>query len=460
MRDRPAPFSSAKTLFLIAAATAASLEAADGDLDSGFSGDGKTTVAWSNNSFADSVLPAPSSRLLVAGRMGDGRWVVSRLEEDGAMDSSWLTQFLPIDFELDGFQYSLDVDGLGFDPSGRIWLAGAVTNSVAYTPQRPALVRLQANGAADLTFDGDGRKWIPPPAGWDLRAVLDAQILPNGGAVFVGGCDDCTPSGQTAFFALRVTPEGNPDPTFAGDGWFAFDHDLLTNEKASAVAVGESGRVTLAVWGDNSGGGKSFFVARLTSGGVLDPTFGGGDGLSNLLTGSPRVPAELAIDPVRDRIYLALANANGTNSHGWFYALDWNGAVDLAWGTNGGLDVDLEEGTRLNALEVQSDGKVVAVGTINANGTQRAGFFLARATVDGDLDDSFDDNGVKRVEFDRTPDAVDNGLAVALWGGRLVAAGVANNNVGDGVFAVLRTRSTLIFTDGFERGTAGAWSGN
>ena len=112
------------------------------------------------------------------------------------------------------------------------------------------------------------------------------------------------------------------------------------------------------------------------------------------------------------------------------------------------------------AVAVQCDGKLLAVGTINANGSQNGGFLLARLTVAGELDDSFDDNGVKRVEFDADPDVEDRGLAATTWGGRLFAVGFAGAGGGDGQsFALLRTESALIFRDGFERNSTLAWPG-
>lgn len=123
------------------------------------------------------------------------------------------------------------------------------------------------------------------------------------------------------------------------------------------------------------------------------------------------------------------------------------------------LDLDLEEGVRLDAVAFQSDGRIVAAGTIDVNGLQEGGFFLARVLAGGTLDASFDGNGVKRVEFDLVPNAPAQGLAMTLSGGRLVAAGLAPGAADGDAFAILRTDNASIFTDGFERGATGAWTG-
>jgi hypothetical protein len=77
---------------------------------------------------------------------------------------------------------------------------------------------------------------------------------------------------------------------------------------------------------------------------------------------------------------------------------------------------------------------------------------------DGELDDSYDDNGVNRVEFDLVADGVDVARAATLSGGRLVVVGSAERVVDLSDFAVLRIETALIFTDGFERGSAAAWT--
>ena len=103
------------------------------------------------------------------------------------------------------------------------------------------------------------------------------------------------------------------------------------------------------------------------------------------------------------------------------------------------------------------------MGSIDHTGPELGGFFLARLDSNGDLDNSFDDNGVVRYELNVAPNAIDAAYSAALVGGKLVAAGAASSPDDDSqrsAFAVLRTQSALIFTDGFERGSASGWLGN
>lgn len=443
---------------LTACLAASPLAAADGALDPSFSSDGKTVLTWATATSAQAVAPAPNGGLFVAGELrGDpDRWTVTRLTAAGGIDAPWAIVFEPFDFASEGVGETNAVLDLRRDGAQRLLLAGEVRDGNG--DRLPALARLTATGALDSTFDGDGRRVVSAlPAGWQIDDVNDAVILADGSAVFVGNCADCPMAGSNASFVMRTLPNGAPDPGFSGDGWLAFSHNQVIADDAAAVAVSAAGAITIAGSGATFGGSAAIFVVRLTAAGAFDPGFGGGDGCAAPLPAALRRPTDLAVDPDTGGIVLALAGTGIANELGGLAALTGAGAIDTAFADGGLLDLDLEEGARIDAVAFQSDGRILAVGTIDATGTETGDFFLVRALADGTLDASFDGNGVKRVEFDRTPDAEDQALAIALSGGRLVAAGVARGAGLDSAFALLRTRNALMLNDGFERGSAGAW---
>src|SRR5690606_23941328 len=122
-------------------------------------------------------------------------------------------------------------------------------------------------------------------------------------------------------------------------------------------------------------------------------------------------------------------------------------------------DLVFDEGSSVDDLVIASDGKIVAVGGIDGPGAQAGGFFFARLRPNGQLDVSFDGNGVKRVEIDVVPNGMDRALGLALNGGRPVAVGfnrTLSAELGYG-FALVRLQNALIFTDGFERASTAAW---
>ena len=76
-----------------------------------------------------------------------------------------------------------------------------------------------------------------------------------------------------------------------------------------------------------------------------------------------------------------------------------------------------QEVTSLVVDLLQSDGKIVAVGSIHADLTPVEGFLLVRLLTNGALDPSFDDDGKKRIEFDLDPNGRDVALAATLMAG-------------------------------------------
>jgi hypothetical protein len=71
--------------------------------------------------------------------------------------------------------------------------------------------------------------------------------------------------------------------------------------------------------------------------------------------------------------------------------------------------------------------------------------FVGRLLPDGTYDDTFDGNGVLRI--DMVPGEDDGARAIALVGGRPVIAGVGGADAETAT--LLRLQSDLIFTDGF-----------
>ena len=90
------------------------------------------------------------------------------------------------------------------------------------------------------------------------------------------------------------------------------------------------------------------------------------------------------------------------------------GDLDGTFGVGGKVTTDLGRGS---AVAIQSDGKLVAVGTWNSM------FALARYNADGSLDTSFDGDGKATTDFGP---GIEDAFTVAIQGnGKIVAAGSA-----------------------------------
>ena len=173
----------------------------NGGTDNGFGNGGWTLVNFAANDVANSVALQPDGKLVVAGYASDGAqtdFALARLNANGAPDNS---------FDGDG-KAQVDLGGAdtgtatALQPDGKILVAGY---TVAGTTTRLAVVRLQPNGSLDTTF-GDGGKAVIT----QFSAIAEALALqPNGKIVAAGSS-----GGNLA--AVRL--EGDPGGAGGGGG--------------------------------------------------------------------------------------------------------------------------------------------------------------------------------------------------------------------------------------------------
>jgi uncharacterized delta-60 repeat protein len=193
------------------------------------------------------------------------------------------------------------------------------------------------------------------------------------------------------------------------------------NSLASAVAVQADGKI-LAVGTAGDHGQTDFLVARYTSTGALDPSFGtAGIALTKLGKNNAAATA-IAIQPDGKIV------VGGTSGTGFALArYNPAGTLDSGFGTSGTLNTSFGSGGAANvaAALVQPDGKIVAVGTTSdTNGSST--FAVARYTPTGALDSSFGSGGQK-VTPAGTGQKVAASCALLLPDGRVIAGGVASD---------------------------------
>lgn len=224
----------------------------DGTLDNTFSDDGRVFADIAGPTEAKDVAIDSSGRIVVAGYTG-GHMAVLRLTADGTPDTT---------FGGDGtvtanpagpvLQEGGDGRALALQPDGKIVVGGEVGS----TRFDFALMRFNADGSVDTSFDGDG---IVRTDFGGYEAVESLAVQPDGRIVAAGGSDD---RGALA----RYLPNGSPDTSFDGDGRVvtpaAGATDMVLEPDGRIVTVGSTG--------------GSFSVLRYTTGGSLDSGFGTG----------------------------------------------------------------------------------------------------------------------------------------------------------------------------------------
>ena len=104
---------------------------------------------------------------------------------------------------------------------------------------------------------------------------------------------------------------------------------------------------------------------------------------------------------------------------------------DPSFGSGGRLTLDLGPNDIANAVAVQSDGKIVIAGTSGNDGD----FVIARLNPNGVLDSTFDDDGVRYIDFNGRRDVATD--ITVLSNGRIVVSGTSTDDTGSS-FAVAR----------------------
>ncbi len=175
---------------------------------------------------------------------------------------------------------------------------------------------------------------------------------------------------------------------------------------------------------DNTAGGTGDVTITASAGSgaaLVDATFGtDGHAELGLAPAGSDSRTHIALQP--DGKVIAFADAPG-DATGWrlerYHA---GGAIDLSFGSDGGVTTTFSESTfsRAHDIKLQSDGKIVVVAYANGGIDSKLDMMVARYEADGSLDPTFGDGGVTRVEFPGEHRTVRD-LAIAPDGGILGA---------------------------------------
>lgn len=459
---------------LVLMGASAIIHADDGDPDTTFSGDGKAIHAWptsyAGNSVGDvttrSVASFQDGSIVIAGTVD----VVSsfdlcgivRFKSNGSVDTNFGSAgSVFVDFG-DPIAKS-EALGIFAAPADATLIVG-VAETMARPGHRPALAKLLSNGQLDTSFGVGGRLIIQTQpygvAAWTLFGA--AAMAPDGKILLAGTCDHCGGGSSDDFVAVRLNANGTVDSTFGTSGWVRFGRKDGQNrdvpEVATSVAIDTQGRVVLGgyseAYNDNSHQQKPLLV-RFTATGQLDTTFNGSGALDINLLGSLATSA-VAIDAYNDGIIVAtnITNTASVIPGALIVRVKRDGVVDTSFGGTGLVAMQYDEGTNITDLAVRRDRRIVAAGWIDPVGPDTRDFFAARTYFYGNLDTSFDGNGVSRYSMPFAPNSIDIPVAISLSAERPVIAGTLYDPTapGFGTYAtgVLRLKSEGIFENDFD----------
>lgn len=283
-------------------------------------------------------------------------------------------------------------------------------------------------GSLDTSFNATGKAFACIPSCGPLNSFANAVAMQADRKVVAAGHTLEAGSSTRLMAVVRFNTDGSLDTTFGTGGKVTTDIGTFDDE-AFAVAVQANGKIVVAgrasylIPGGQGSVTADFVIVRYNTDGTLDTSFGtGGKVITDFSSGYDGATT-LAIQS--DGKLVAAGYANDISGSDFAIArYNANGTLDTSFGTGGKVTTAfgvLSES--INAIAIQTDGKILATGYGNGdNLTGNNDFLLARYNADGSLDTSFGTGGKVRTAIGAIDEAA---FAVAIQSdGKIVAAGL------------------------------------
>lgn len=300
-----------------------------------------------------------------------------------------------------------------------------------------AITAQAAPGDLDTSFGNGGK--VTTPFGTNQSQIRAIVIQTDGKIVVAGDTND----GSNNDFALaRYNTDGSLDTSFGTGGKIITPIGSGT-DAAFAVAIQSDGKIVLAGYAHN-GANYDFALARYNTDGTLDPAFGTGGKVTTPFGGGNDYAFAMKIQS-DGKIVVAGRASNGTDDDFALARYNPNGMLDTGFGAGGKVTTPIGSGNDyLTGLALQTDGKIV-VGGVNDGAAQD--FALARYNTDGSLDTSFGTGGKVITSIGNNADLAN--AVVIQADGKIVAVGDRVN--GQREFALARYNSNGSLDSTLER---------
>jgi uncharacterized delta-60 repeat protein len=280
-----------------------------------------------------------------------------------------------------------------------------------------SIISYSQPGSLDLTFDGDGKVTTAIGAGLDDARSVTVQ---SDGKILVAGYSN---NGTKFDFALvRYNTNGLLDMTFGGGDGIVTTSIGAVDDAAFEVVVQNDGKIVIGGY-SYTGTDFDFALVRYNIDGSLDMTFGGGDGIVTTDIGASDNGRSLVLQS-DGKIILAGYTGNGVDDDFAIARYNTDGSLDMMnfGGGDGIVITPIGPGIdNIRGVALQTDGKIVVAG-FSSNGADED-FALARYNMDGSLDvvNFGGGDGIVTTPVGTSHDA---GNAVALQSdGKIVIAG-------------------------------------
>lgn len=373
---------------------------------------------------ANTQVLMPDGKLVAAGWVNvyPGDFGLVRYLRDGSLDPSFgdggrvVTAFSD-DPELVDAAWAINARS-----DGGVHLFGE-TCDADYVVCQFAMAAYLADGSLDESFGEGGLVTTPIPDAETAISWPTRNILQPGGKVVAGGLA-LFENNQSDIVLLRYNSDGSLDETFGDGGISVIDFEGKAQFPQDIVAL--PGDKILIVGGvaDEFAFGAFFeeaFMARINSDGLVDTSFGGGDGYITWKLGDGPLGFDRALVTSESEMYIV----GGDETDCTLQRFDLDGTLDTTFGDNGWVIIDSGLLDLCVDATLTADGRIALVGRASpAESTSRAAAFdrsrgRSAARGAGPTESSpvahqetFFDHIVGLYNADGTPDATfgDNGL--------------------------------------------------
>ena len=420
------------------------VHAAAGDLDDTFGANGKVLTAFDFNADGNAVAGQSDGKIVVVGEAGND-FAVARFDSSGLLDSSFGSGGkVTTDFDDNNDQ----AYAVAIQTDGKIIAAGSSGGDFA-------LVRYNSNGFPDSSFGSGGKVTFDYSRSGPGDIAYAVAIQTDGKIVVAGSSYDGTEFEE--FALLRFNSNGLPDNSFGIDGIVitAISGQSQVEDSAYAVAIQADGMIVVA--GEST---RDFAVARFSSDGSLDTSFGnGGIVITDFTADAAAHAVALQTDgkivvagesEVYDDFTENCKSSNGFYCQYHDFALvryNSDGSLDSSFGDGGKVTTNLNPRGNDDfgfGVAIQTDGKIVVAGysetsvhTFNGEDeffSTDNQFSLARYNGNGSLDTTFSTDGMVITDIDGSSNEKGNAVAIQT-DGKIVLAGT---DIERGTFALIR----------------------
>jgi uncharacterized delta-60 repeat protein len=303
---------------------------ANGTIDTSFACNIST---YSNPKPINAIALQPDGKILVGGSTFTGGGVSNafkRLNSDGSIDSS--------------FNYTIiteTIDAIAVQPDGKILISGKFPANFPFLPPDYKVIRLNANGTVDTTFDANSK---------GNSNIYKIIMQPDGKIVLSGAFT--TYNNTPAVHMVRLEANGAIDT--------AFNVGLGFNDFINSIVLQPDGKILACGRFSSFNGMPANRLVRLNPNGTIDPTFNIGSGPSSDLY-------TIALQPDGKILVGGLFTTFNNQAKYFIVRLNGNGSLDNSFNTvGGGPDYSVSK------IIMQADGKPIIGGLfVNYNGIGR-----------------------------------------------------------------------------------------